>query len=820
MRKPLQPLPESRNPQQLALRLAARSNGWPIIPCEAKAKLPKGWPTMPNDARAIRDWDRPRGGHRPFAGTGVRIEDLMFVVDIDITTRKCIRDLLRALRKRWPGFFDGALERSSGGVTLAFFGQVSKPVGYRHTARYGHGDHVEVFGSEATRYVAIDGPHSVAGRVYSFKAGTPWDTRLDVLPVFDADEIGELIDLCDEVLARHLPRIPNSDQKYQAAVVYDLEPGQTFILTDGTEIELTALERELMPGTECRGILTREAWSASTRKDHCNAIIGTRGQLIITDFMEGVSHRWLRDKPIDGVELSEESKAVLKAMVDKAQEAGTDQVDTGEPEPKGLLKDIRIGSTPELTYNNALACLLECVAWFPQAYGGRGGAVSIYPTGEFQAPITLTTLRQHMMGYSFTTIGERGGVKTHNPVDAWMLRPERVKVSGVRMRPELPRPLFDEGDQHFINRYRPPAHPRGGGSTREFDAFLERLVPDPVERAWVRNWLASKVQNPHWRMIALAMVARENGSGRGLLSETLGLLLGDRFVVPLPYAKLSGGSGSRFNAEMADKLLVCINESRDADDRKFAHKNAAREALKDFVEPNHELPFRVEPKNQDAYFTRAAISTLVFSNNIDGLPIGDGDRRMAVVLNGPQMTADEVVRFRGWLGQPENIGALYRALSCQAVESDRNVFDPYMAPEFHGRDLMIEASKTALDRAWDAAVAKIGSASDLYTMAQIIKLTRHYTGGARSNDFDDLVEKHTIINGYRIGTKHSTNWLVTFQGERQRVYALDDAGRRRYGGVQTSDILKQLVCSQKVVDSPDKLANKLLHLVEKGTERE
>ena len=145
------------------------------------------------------------------------------------------------------------------------------------------------------------------------------------------------------------------------------------------------------------------------------------------------------------------------------------------------------------------------------------------------------------------------------------------------------------------------------------------------------------------------MVAREMGSGRGLLAETLGRVLGERFVAPLPYAKLSGGAGSRFNAEVADKLLVCINESRDADDRKFAHKNAAREALKDFVEPNHRVPFRVEPKGQDAYFTRAAISTLVFTNNIDGLPLGDGDRRMAVVLNGPQMTVDERERFQAWM---------------------------------------------------------------------------------------------------------------------------------------------------------------------------
>jgi hypothetical protein len=144
----------------------------------------------------------------------------------------------------------------------------------------------------------------------------------------------------------------------------------------------------------------------------------------------------------------------------------------------------------------------------------------------------------------------------------------------------------------------------------------------------------------------------------------------------------------------------------------------------------------------------------VFTNNIDGLPISEGDRRIAVVMNGQQMTVAERDAYQAWMLDPANIGALHRHMLAHRVEADRAVFDPYMAPAFHGRDLMIDAGKTALDHAWEAAVAHMETAADLYTMRQVITVTKHF---ARTHhaDFDDLVRRHTVTNGYRIGVKHS-----------------------------------------------------------------
>ena len=107
--------------------------------------------------------------------------------------------------------------------------------------------------------------------------------------------------------------------------------------------------------------------------------------------------------------------------------------------------------------------------------------------------------------------------------------------------------------------------------------------------------------------------------------------------------------------------MVYVNEARHADANKYGVRAASREALKVFIEPNHRIPQRIEPKGVDAYYTRLAISTLMFANSIKAVPIDGHDRRVAVVRNGPQMTVEERDAYQAWMMVPENIGALWRA---------------------------------------------------------------------------------------------------------------------------------------------------------------
>ena len=254
-------------------------------------------------------------------------------------------------------------------------------------------------------------------------------------------------------------------------------------------------------------------------------------------------------------------------------------------------------------------------------------------------------------------------------------------------------------------------------------------------------------------------------------------------------------------------------------------KTANREALRVFIEPNHRVPQRIEPKGIDAYYTRLSISTLILANSIRAVPIDEHDRRAAVVINGPQMTVAEREEYQfGWMLKAENIGALYRHLRDWPIEKNTAVFDPYMAPSFVGRDMMIDANKSTIDRAWAAAVERLKAGADLYAMSQVVALSQLIARSPHA-DFGDLVRAHTFEHGCRIGVKRPSeqNWRTRYgsgDDNRQPVFAFDEVSARRWTTAEPHQIKRELDKAQKVVDAPGKAFNKALRLVKAEGEEE
>jgi hypothetical protein len=213
----------------------------------------------------------------------------------------------------------------------------------------------------------------------------------------------------------------------------------------------------------------------------------------------------------------------------------------------------------------------------------------------------------------------------------------------------------------------------------------------------------------------------------------------------------------------------------------------------------------------DAYYTRSAVSTLVFTNHIDGLPIGEGDRRAAVVTNGEQMTVEERQRLRAWKDRPENIGALARLLGRRQVPADHAVFDPYNAPRFRGQLLMIEAGKSSIDLAWDEAARAIWQAADLVTMSQAVKILRHHMGAAHVDE--EVLKRHVSLNAKRIGVPNGRLWQPSYGGRRERVFAGSVADAKRYTAGSEQAVLKELNTAQKLADEPERVLNKRLGIV-------
>jgi hypothetical protein len=194
-------------------------------------------------------------------------------------------------------------------------------------------------------------------------------------------------------------------------------------------------------------------------------------------------------------------------------------------------------------FPTALEWMLANYAFYPGAFMGKGGIISLVD-GEMCSD---TSLRKFMLPYAIVWEGPKGGIHKDSVVDAWLGHPLRANIDKVQMRPDKPRPTFEENGLTIYNRYWPPAHPTSGGEIGTFKTFFARLIPDDAEREWLWNYFAHKARKPWVPMVAVIMVAEKFGTGRGTLFEILERVFGEDYVVPCEFGKLTGKSqGARF----------------------------------------------------------------------------------------------------------------------------------------------------------------------------------------------------------------------------------------------------------------------------------
>ena len=141
--------------------------------------------------------------------------------------------------------------------------------------------------------------------------------------------------------------------------------------------------------------------------------------------------------------------------------------------------------------------------------------------------MTLTNLRLAYRNNMQIIEGPRGGApKKVNPADLWLEHPTRVTVAGLRLRPDKPEGLYTEDGKQWLNVYHAPKHPEAGGEVDTAIEFFEQLLPDQRERHWFLQSLAFKFLNPGVPGPGVIMVAKEHGTGRGMLAEIIKRLFG------------------------------------------------------------------------------------------------------------------------------------------------------------------------------------------------------------------------------------------------------------------------------------------------------
>lgn len=234
------------------LRRQLLENGYSPIPNKDKACYLEGWPRVPIDDDAIKRWGRMHGTN----GTGLRVENGLCVIDVDIDHR-IIEDVLEVMLGAIPDALSPhRLERAGKGHKVAWYCQTDDLFSRLHTRRWvapgeveDDGTHsVEIFGGGAPRQFGSFGPHTIDkdGEVlvsYKWNEETPADVPLHALDVVSKDQLFAMLDAAEAELKRHgfepVPRTTRGEGT--PGREYDLTEDMTFDLADGRTVSLDEL---------------------------------------------------------------------------------------------------------------------------------------------------------------------------------------------------------------------------------------------------------------------------------------------------------------------------------------------------------------------------------------------------------------------------------------------------------------------------------------------------------------------------------------------------------------------------------------------------
>lgn len=747
-----------------ALRMQLLANGYVPTANIGKACYMKSWPTIVVTEAVLDEWDRR---HSRFQDTGLRIEGGLAVIDLDIN-HEVIDRVARKLEEEEPRLAQ-ALIRFGKGRKEAWFVRTAEPFGRLHTRRWlapgdtlEDGTHVvECFGGASPRQFGAFGAHTrdAAGGVeiaYEWADDvSPLTVPLAELVELTKADIIKIVDASEQEMEAAGFTVVQRTQKGEdvATKAYDLTPDMRFECNDDRTRTLAELEEAA--GED--GLRCSASWLEPGGKHSITrCIIGRthNGALTIWDSASGVSHM-----PADKAPIADENRqSAVNALADRLKRLAEQE------EEKKARRRAELSSE-----DDGLQATGKALVTWAFCPNQQLQVVPIY-ADSVGAGMTLTNFRTLMLPWAWVEIGPKGGEKKINPADVWASSDRRITVEGLRMRPDMPRPIFEEGGKKYVNIYRPVELPGSGGDASVGIEFFEQLLPDAGERLWFTRWSAFKLRNPAIPGPAVVMVARSHGTGRGTLGELWRRMVGARYLKTLPFDIFAGKTyQSQYNSWGAESLMVVVNESSDAGGGSvYAAKRDTYERLKDLIDPRpierhfvrHGLPPFTAPS-----FT----SYIVATNHPDALPLPADDRRFWVGTNGDPRDEAFWARVNAWMEVPENVGAFVRYLE----EFDLADYSPFATPPMtEGKLAMTELATSSVDRALEDAITTLPG--QLLLPDQIIdamKADRNTNGHDYPDKWEAIARRGLQSKLYRVGQKDGPGWVLKLENKKHPIYA-------------------------------------------------
>jgi hypothetical protein len=773
------------NPTERRLQLLAL--GYTVIPNIAKIPAVKGWNTPDFVSRELTG---PRADIERWVlrwpaaeTTGICLYDVV-VIDADIDD-PLVETFMGAVDNIAPEVYRYAPMRfGKGPHKRALFCRLAPgEEAFRRLASHRYeaeGHAVEVFGGalikgKCSRQFGVYGPHSY-NEDGSVAAEYSWDphgsalheVRRDQLPVITKQQCLAICDAFDDIASGSgwARQAGVSDPASETQRIYDIDEATTrFEMLSGEVLSYDELEQ----GMRCSASFF-DGIPHST-KDRCHVGYSPLHDCVIVNDYDGpTTHYPKRFAPVDPSEMAAQLKAVLPPP----------------PEP------------PEPETSADLETKAE---WLVQTRGyleAEDRVVELYAT-SLDCRTTPTAFGRRYRHWH-REIPSRSAVKKYAyATDLWEMTAARINLAGVQMRPDQPYPLYEENGRTFKNTYRRPVH-AAGGNVAAFEAFMERFLPDPVERGWLLDWMAHKQARPDIPGTAVVFVAdtlegvREGtfGTGRGLMGRIVRKLYGEQYTRAQSFAVVSGASGqSDFNDWLHGSVLVTIDEAQTSPTAyRRGERNATYEVLKELVDPAPKL-HRFTGKHRQAFDGMSYCSLWIATNHANAMSIPANDRRFTILRNGRAITPDEAVEIDRWMSDPANIGALSQMLAARDL-SGFNMMAPLVTG---GKDEMAELAKSDVEEALIDLMndPERGLAFTKAHIEMVVELNFSGQGAFWRGEFKAAwhaycVAPKTPSGGYRVtrmnGRRHK---VFCFRTNKARVDAMPEAAIRRevakWGGV-------------------------------------
>jgi len=771
------------------LRLQLLANGYTPIPNKDKACYMEGWPKVQVDEDVVRRWGRMHGTK----GTGLRVQDGLCVIDIDID-HPIIDDIIEVMLDTLPEDLQpDRLERAGKGHKIAWYVQTDEMFSRLHTRRWvAEGDteddvthSIEIFGGGSTRQFGSFGPHTLDddGKVkvaYRWAEESPADVPLNALPFLTKHQMFAMLDAAEVELRVQgfTPVARTKTGEGTPSRVYDLTEDMTFELDEGGVVTLSELTERVKGGWAGRCSASWLEGPSAKNTKRCLVSQTATKHVAIWESAGGDTHMAASIAPTDFTERVDRIAEKLRERKDKRRS--------------------RLSSEDD--HVNAASKLLVSYAYLPT----EDKVMPIWATSDDEA-MKVSAFRTMMQPWTGVEVGPRGGEKRISAVDIWLSNMQRVTAAGLRMRPDQPRPTFEEHGKTWINTYRAPDHgPVEDGTIDGGLELLAQLVPDDREREWVTRWLAYKYRYPHVPGPSLIMVARGFGTGRGTFGAFLKTLFGNQYVTNVPFHIFAGlSSQSQYTDWGLDALFAIVNESSATGDQSsYQTKSNVYEHLKEVVEPRATERTYIR-KGVGSLRALASTTAIVMTNNPDAVPLPEDDRRFAVITNGERRDPAFWEFVNGWMQRKCNVAAFAQHLT----ELDLGDYDPYDMPiQTIAKEEMSDLNKSALDTLIEETV---DSMVGVFVPEQVVQRAARIASDRRldlPNNWKALAVKMV----------QKTCYPARYEGGRKIRVAVKNRSYEAY--CKTSDVAKRYRTSDKIrcdwgangnVFGPQSMASKL-----------